>query len=106
MEKVHSRLNQNLNLSDSIYNYNFIIFYNTTNSIRAILLIVSDLQNIRAGGICVTDRGNFGSVGVYGTIKNSGMAVNIEFACYMTHGASTDHSSISNVSIGAIQGYR
>ena len=96
-----------LNLSDTIYNYNIVIFYNSTNSIRAILPITdNDLIAIRCGGLTVTDQDNIGTVGIYGTITNRGESIVLSKMAYVTHTTSSNHSAITPIHVVSIEGYR
>ena len=54
----------------------------------------------------VTDSGNMGTVGIWGSITNGGKTINIDRAGYMTHSASGNHSGISNITITSIIGLK
>ena len=96
-----------INLSDSAHNYRYIIFSNATDAIRAILPIVADdLSTIRCSGMTPTSNDNFGSFGVYGSISEDGMSLSITRSYYITHGAGTNHSEISQRAINRVTGFK
>lgn len=96
-----------INLSDSAYNYRYLIFSNATDGIRAILPIVADdLSTIRCSGMTPTSNDNFGSFGVHGSISEDGMSLSITKSYYMTHTAGTNHSEVSQRAINRVTGFK
>ena len=96
-----------INLSDSAHNYRYLIFSNATDGIRAILPIVADdLSTIRCSGMTPTSNDNFGSFGVYGSISEDGMSLSITKSYYITHGAGTNHSEVSQRVINRVTGFK
>lgn len=95
-----------IKLSDSAHNYRFLVFANSTDGIRAILPVLSNLSTIRCSGMTVTENDNFGSFGIHGSISEDGVSLSISRCYYMTHGAGTNHSEVSKRTIISVVGFK
>lgn len=95
-----------INLSESAYEYNWLVFLNNTDAIKATLPITPNMSAVRCSGTTVTSQGNFGSLGVYGSLTNNGSTVVLTDVGYITHGAGSDHSTVSARTVSEVYGFR
>ena len=95
-----------INLSESAYEYNWLVFLNNTDAIKATLPITPNMSAVRCSGTTVTAQGNFGSFGVYGSLTNNGSTVVLTDVGYITHGAGSDHSTVSARTVSEVYGFR
>ena len=95
-----------INLAESAYGYNWLVFLNNTDAIKATLPITPNMSAVRCSGTTVTSQGNFGSFGVYGSLTNNGSTVVLTDVGYITHGAGSDHSKVSARTVSEVYGFR
>lgn len=95
-----------INLAESAYGYNWLVFLNTSDGIKATLPITPGMSTVRCSGTSVTENGNFGSFGIHGSLTNNGSTVELNSVGYITHRAGSDHTSVSDRTVSEVYGFR
>lgn len=95
-----------INLAESAYGYNWLVFLNNSDGIKATLPITPNMSVVRCSGTSLTVNGNFGSFGVYGSLTNNGLTVELDDVGYITHSAGSDHTKVSARTISEVYGFR
>ena len=95
-----------INLAESAYEYNWLVFLNNTDGIKATLPITPNMSTVRCAGTSVTSNGNFGSFGLYGSLTNNGTTVVLTDVGYITHLEGSDHSAVSARTVSEVYGFK
>ena len=95
-----------INLAESAYGYNWLVFLNTSDGIKATLPITPDMRTVRCAGTALTENGNFGSFGIHGSLTNNGSTVELNSVGYITHTAGSDHTRVSARTVSEVYGFR
>lgn len=95
-----------INLAESAYEYNWLVFLNNTDGIKATLPITPNMSVVRCSGTSVTENGNFGSFGVHGSLTSNGSTVELNSVGYITHTAGSDHTRVSARTVSEVYGFR
>ena len=94
-----------INLSESAYDYNWLVFLNSSDGIKATLPITPNMSTVRCSGTAMTVNGNIGSFGVCGSLTNNGSIVQLDIVGYITHDAGSDHSNLSARTVSEVYGF-
>lgn len=95
-----------INLAESAYGYNWLVFLNNSDGIKATLPITPNMSVVRCSGTTLTENGNFGSFGIHGSLTNNGSTVELTSVGYITHRAGSDHTSVSDRTVSEVYGFR
>lgn len=95
-----------INLAESAYDYNWLVFLNNTDGIKATLPITPNMSTVRCSGTTLTASGNFGSFGVIGSLTNNGSTVVLTDVGYITHTSGADHTGVLARTISEVYGFR
>ena len=95
-----------INLAESAYGYNWLVFLNNSDGIKATLPITPNMSTVRCAGTTMTINGNFGSFGVVGSLTNNGSTVVLTDVGYITHDSGADHSRVLARTVSEVYGFR